>query len=206
MKSPSVWFSTSSPNRIYTVQLTGNKGRGGFLFYNTVRFNVIRNGQTIVRGAHAHSGDFMDISFELAYTKNAWLHENVIRFWREPNVPETRSDTLFISNRTDKVIKYLKVKGREMFLVFEIQPRSSLKLSASHQPYAGWVESEGEFIDGQPIRWNGVNFATDRVSLPLQFCVSITDTGVEIESPEIEGYNSGSVDQPNIPKAINCMK
>jgi hypothetical protein len=34
---PRVWLSTSSPNKTYTLDLTGDKGRGGFFFYNTER-------------------------------------------------------------------------------------------------------------------------------------------------------------------------
>lgn len=84
---PNVWLSTSSPTNTYTVKLTGDKGRGGFNFYSAVNFNVLRNGQTIVKNAHAHSGDFMDTSFELAHPEHAWVDENVIRFWN-PDSPE----------------------------------------------------------------------------------------------------------------------
>ena len=204
-KSP-VWLSTSSPNKTFTVELTGAKGRGGIIFYSTVRFNVIRNGQTLVKDAHAHSGDFMDISFELAYPEHAWLDENVIRFWRNQDTPQQKSDAILISNDTDKVIRYLKINANDMFLVFDMQPHSSLRLSASHQSWLSWIACEGEFMDGQSISQNGVNFFhQNKLKIPLQYCVSINDTGLKIQSPQIEGYNSPSTgDKPNIPKAMNC--
>jgi hypothetical protein len=201
-----VWLSTSSPNKTYTVELTGDKGRGGFIFDSTVRFNVIRNGQPLVKDVHAHSGDFMDISFELAYPENVWVNENVIRFWRTSDVIEHQADTLLILNNTDKVIRYLKINAKDMFLVFDMQPHSSLRLSTSHQSWLGWIACEGEFVDGQPISWDGVNFFhQDKLNVPLQYCVAISEGEIKIESPQIEGYNSsGSGDNPNIPKAMNC--
>jgi hypothetical protein len=200
---PSVWLSSSSPSRTYTVELTGNKSRS---FYHAVGFNLIKNGQTLVRNAHAHSGDWMDIIFELAYPQHSWESENVLRFWRGPDAPEKKPDMLLVSNGTGKVIRYLKVNAKDMFLIFDVEPKSTLELRPSHQSWLGWVECEGEFMDGKRISWKGVNFFhRDTIGEPLKYCVSISDGGVRIESPQIEGYDSnGSGDNPNIPKVRSC--
>jgi hypothetical protein len=176
------------------------------LFYHVVRFNLIENGQTIIRNAYAHSGDWMDISFELAYPEHAWVSENVIRFWRNPDGREDKSDTLLVSNDTDKAIKYLKIYAKDMFLVFDMQPKSSLRLSFSHQPEGSWIDCEGAFEDGQRIEDNGVGFSrNDKLDEPMHYCMSIDYSRVKIESPQAEGYYSDSDwKKPNVPKATNC--
>src|SRR5688500_17687204 len=111
---PTVWLSTSSPDRTYTVELTGNKSPA---LYHAVRFNVIKHGQATMEDAYAHSGGWMDISFELAYPEQAWVGENVLRFSREPERPERAGfDTLLIANKTNKAIKYLRVSAEDLFL------------------------------------------------------------------------------------------
>ena len=172
-----------------------------------VRFNVIRNGQTVVKDAYAHSGDAMDISFELAYPEHAWIDENVLRFWRNPDRAEqSGADTLLIWNQTGKAIRYLKVNSKDMYLVFDVQPNSTLKLFPSHQPWQSWLDCKGEFEDGQRIQCNGVNFShNDKLNPPLKYCVSIKYDRVVIESPQIEGYDvNGSWKTPNVLKAMAC--
>lgn len=197
-----VWFSTTSPNKTYTIELTGDKGRGGILFYSTVRFNALRNGQPIVRDAHAHSGDFMDNSFELTYPEHEWVSDNVVRFWG----PNSASDQLVVSNHSGKAIKFLKLYASDMFLIFDLQPNSTLQLSPSHQSWATWIASEGEFIDGQPISGNGVNFLLrPGRDDPLRYCISINENGLKIESAQAEGFDeNGSPEKPNVPVARNC--
>jgi hypothetical protein len=41
-----VWLSSISPNQKYTIQLTGNKGRGGFIVYSVVKYNLLKDGST----------------------------------------------------------------------------------------------------------------------------------------------------------------
>ncbi|HEY0726549.1 MAG TPA: hypothetical protein VGD38_00665, partial [Pyrinomonadaceae bacterium] len=62
-----VWLSSTSPSGKYTVELTGDKGRGGLVTYAVVKYNLLENGKPLTRNRLAHYGDAMDISFELAY-------------------------------------------------------------------------------------------------------------------------------------------
>lgn len=78
---PIVWLSSTSPNQKYTVELTGDKGRGGFLIYSVVKYNILVDGKPLTRDRLAHYGDFMDISFELAYPEHAWIDDKTLRFW-----------------------------------------------------------------------------------------------------------------------------
>src|SRR5262245_48096690 len=79
---PAVWLSSSSPDQTYKVELTGDKGRGGFFVPAVVKYNLIKNGHLLAKNRKAHSGNAMDISFEIAYPEHTWISENVIRFWR----------------------------------------------------------------------------------------------------------------------------
>jgi hypothetical protein len=108
-----VWLSASSPNNTYTVELTGDKGRGGFIIESVVRYNLIKDKKLLVKDRLAHRGDDMDISFELAYPEHAWVKENVLTFWRNPDRPQDAgTDELFIRNDTNKVINYLQIKSQ----------------------------------------------------------------------------------------------
>jgi hypothetical protein len=187
----SVWFTTSSPNKTYTVKLTGNKGRGGLIIPSVVGYRVFKDNQIVAKNSWVHSGDWMDISFELAYSEHAWVSENVLRFWRNPHMPEEKNkfDILLISNDTDKTIKYLEVKARDMFLVFELQPNSTLRLLSTHQSwsYGTWIG--GEFEDGRNIEYRtGFTHDDDKLNKPLRHCLSVNYCYVKMESPQMDGY------------------
>ncbi|MFN2514122.1 MAG: hypothetical protein ABR568_22250, partial [Pyrinomonadaceae bacterium] len=150
-----VWLSASSPNSAYKVELTGDKGRGGFIIESVVRYNLIKNEQLLVKNQLAHRGDAMDISFELAYPEHAWVKENVQRFWRNPDRPQDAgTDELLITNDTNKVINYLQIKSQDMFFVFDVQPHSNLKLLFSHQSGGNYIWCKGEFEDRSRIEYS----------------------------------------------------
>ena len=126
LDDPTVWLTTASPNRRYTVELTGDKGRGGFIIPSVVNYNLLKDGKAFVVGRWAHSGDAMDISFELAYPKHAWISDNTLRFWRERHwQSDRRPDLLLVSNRTVKVVRFLRIRTSDMFFVFDIPPNST---------------------------------------------------------------------------------
>src|SRR5687768_5016291 len=102
------FFVTFSPGGTYTVKLTGRKQRP-FLFTNTVNYHALKNGQPFVPSTYIHSGDFMDVSFELEYPDHRWLSENCLQLYREQYFTDGSPDTLVISNRTGEVLKHLKV-------------------------------------------------------------------------------------------------
>lgn len=205
---PHAWLSTSSPNETYTVELTGDKSRPSFLaIEHEVDFNVLKNGNRFIENARAHSGDWMDISFELAYPEHAWINENVLRFWRNPERPDKAAyDTMLIFNETGKTIRYFRINSKDMFLVFDMQPNSTIKLSPSSQSGLSWVTCEGEFEDGQHITCNGVNFShEDKENEPLKYCVSVDYSRVKIESSQSSGYDiNGNWKIPNVPKSASC--
>lgn len=93
-----------------------------------------------------------------------------------------------------------------MLFVFEIPPKSKLKLQVPHQGWLSWVWSDGEFADGQRLKGNGANFYhKDKLNEPLRYCLSVDETAIKVESPNMDGYIGNSTSgETNIPKATNC--
>lgn len=111
---PEVWLSTSSPNKVYVVELTGEKSRPRFPFHeHEVQFNVVRNGNSFIRNAYSHSGDWFDPGFEDSYPEYFWVSESVVRFGRNLSAPEKGFDTIVVTNNTDRMIRYLRLSARD---------------------------------------------------------------------------------------------
>lgn len=189
----SVWLTTSSPHKTYTVEFTGDKGRGGFIIPSFVGYKVIKAGNIIARNSSVHSGDWMDISFELAYPQHDWIDENVLRFWGDSNLPEQRNkfDTLLISNETDRAISHLEVKAKDLFLIFDIPPHTTMKLSSSHQTEGTGFWTQGAFDDGKAFS-NGASFCAAESNEPLQYRLSVNQAGIRISRLQEDGSNKES--------------
>ena len=200
----SVWLSTTSPNQKYTVELTGDKGRGGLILYAVVKYNILVNEKLVTRDRVLHYGDAMDISFELAYPEHAWIGDNVLRFWSNRHRNEDNLDTLLISNNTNKVIRFIRIKTWDMFFVFDIQPRSTLKLGFTHRSEGKGISVEGEFEDGSLIDYS-VSFRDNKSYEALGYCMTFEDHTVTINSPKERAYDRRSNwENLNINTAPNC--
>jgi len=201
---PVAWLSSSSPNNKYKVEFTGDKGRGGFLIYSVVNYNILVDGELLTRDRLAHYGDAMDISFELAYPEHAWIDGNTLRFWSNRHRREDNLDTLLISNNTDKKIRFLRITSWDMFFVFDVQPGSQLKLSFTHRSEGKGIAVEGEFEDRSLINY-GVRFPESGSREPMGYCLKIDYDRVTIISPRERGYDHrGNWDNLNINAAPDC--
>src|SRR5262245_46445085 len=186
---PAVWLSSSSPDQTYKVELTGDKGRGGFFVPAVVKYNLIKNGHLLAKNRKAHSGNAMDISFEIAYPEHTWISENVIRFWRnESGAIDDSVNKISISNVANKIVKYLMLKTTYMFFVFDIQPHSTLQLSFTRRPEITSIWCEGEFDDGSRFEY-GAGFRESMTSEPLAYCMAIHDDQITISSRQERGYD-----------------
>ena len=146
----------------------------------------------------------MDISFELAYPEHAWIDANILRFWSNRHRREDNLDTLLISNKTDKVVKFLRIKAEDLFFVFELQPRSELKLGFTHRSEGAGISVEGQFEDGALIDY-GVGFPEHGSREALGYCMTIDYQTVTINSPLERAYDHrGNWDNLNIDAAPDC--
>jgi len=198
------WFSSTSPNQKYTVELTGDKGRGELLIYSVVKYNVLVDGKVITKDRLAHYGDAMDISFELAYPEHAWVDQNTLRFWSNLHRREDKLDTLLISNNTDKDIRFLRITAWDMFFVLDVPPLSHLKLAFTHRTEGKGISVEGEFEDGSLIEY-GVGFLQNGSPEPSGYCMTIDHDRVTINSPRERAYDyRGNWDNLNINAEPKC--
>lgn len=202
-----VWFSTSSPKRTYTFELTGKKERPTIpAIEHSARFNLLKNGQHVVTNAYVDSYDWFDSDFGQMYPEHEWVTESILRFGLQVSASEKSSDSLIVSNRTDKSVRYIKITAADMLFVFDLPPHSKTRLSVPHQGWLSWVAAEGEFGEGRSIPYNGVNFFhRDKLKEPLRYCVSVEESVMRIESSTMDGYNGNSpVEKPNVPRAVEC--
>ena len=176
------FFITSSPGGTYTVKLTGQKQRP-FFFTNTVNYHVLKNGQPFIPSTYIHSGDFMDISFELAYPNHRWLSENTLQLYREQYFNDGIPDTLVVVNRAGQVIKHLKVASQDQFLFFDLQPGAEMNLLNS-RPRGDYkvLDVAGEFYDGKRI--NSEEALKPAKSGPFTYYIYINANGATFEGPK----------------------
>jgi hypothetical protein len=198
-----VWLSSTSPNQKYTVELTGDKGRGGIL-YAVVKYNILIDQKLVTSDRLLHYGDAMDISFELAYPEHAWIDEHTLRFWSNRHRNPDNLDTLLITNNTNKVIRFLRIRTSDLFFVFDVQPHSRTKLLFTHRSGGTGIWVEGEFEDGSGIE-RGVWFLESRSREALGYCMTIEDHAVTINSPRERAYDHhGDWNNLNIAAAPEC--
>ena len=178
------FFVIPSPGGTYTVKLTGQKQRP-FFFTNTVNYHALKNGRPFIPSTYIHSGDFMDISFELAYPNYRWPSENILQLYREQYFTDGSPDTLIIGNRTGKVIKHLKVASVDQFLCFDLQPDDEINLLNS-RPRGGYKNFHviGEFYDGRKIAGETTLRPSKKVSDPFTYYIYINGDGATFEGPQ----------------------
>ena len=112
--------SMSSPTGAYTVNLTGRKERPS-LSPNTVNYHVLKAGEPFLPSAYLHSAlDFMDLSFEAGYPDHRWVSDNVLQLYREQYFSEGVRDEVVVVNRTGQIIKHLRVRSVDQFLLFHL--------------------------------------------------------------------------------------
>ena len=202
-----VWLSTVSPNKTYTLEFIGTSRRPkepGVT--NEARFNLIKSGKRVVTNASVDSYDWFDSDLAEMYPDHKWLNDSTIRFGYQLSNSKRRTDSLTVSNATDKPVRYLKITIGDMLFLFDVAPRATMNLQVPHEGWLSWVAVEGSFVDGQSMPFNGVNFFhRDKLRVPLHYCLTVTERNIRIASTVIEGYNGDArAEKPNAPKVARC--
>lgn len=198
-----VWLVTSSPQKRYKVELHGDKTKSSIpLIDHKVKFNLSVDDRLNLSDKTLITFDYFDAGFDKNYLKHEWKGESVLQFFTHASESEKRFDQIIVSNKTDRIIKYLKVNSYDLLLLFDIQPNSVTKLETTRQKWQVWVTAQGEFTGGELIPEKGMNFSPkDKFQIPMKYCISINNNGLTIDSPLLEGRN---FDQPNTPKDLTC--
>lgn len=181
--------TTTSPDKTYVLRLTGQKSRPKVpLIVHSVYFDLFRNNEPLALKRVLHSGFWLDAAFENSYPKHSWVSNSVVMFKRESG-DENERDTLILSNNTNKQIRYLRVQAVDLFLLFDLKPKSHTKLSAYPQTSLSWITAEGEFDGGDIISKQGTNFSIEsEIKGPFQYEITVNEDGLRIESPQLRKY------------------
>ena len=173
LKPLPTFLTTASPDRTYTVTLNGQKSRPIF-FTATIRFDVSKNGTSMLSDKFLYSADGMDIPFETWYPNHRWLNEQSIQFYREQNLRDVPPDTIVVANNTGKTIKYAKIDSIDIVIFFEMQPGFKISIPTSQSKGDGkWLSVNGEFSDGTNISEFGADFNVKSKREPKTFYVDL---------------------------------
>ncbi len=170
----------SSPGGTYTVILRGRKERPMLPRMNEVRFDILKNEASFVPDQYFLSGDHFDTSFEDGYPNHQWLGENGVHFYDEYSLKEIKpADTLIVFNKTNKVIKYLRLdcSDRDKIFLFDVQPESEVSILIS--PPGGDSKSisvESEPYEEQSFKGSGDILLPKGGSMTSTYYLNITDT------------------------------
>lgn len=185
------FLASSSAEGTYTVLLTGRPERPRVpVVVNSVWFRVLKGNDVFIGERYLHSGDWFDPSFSILYPNHAWVSANTLHFYREEYFQRGRSCKVVIENHSGRLIKYLKVTSDDIYLLFDLQPRSASSVNIS--PPRGsiiFIGAEGEFSDGGSIQKTGENFRIQNCSNEqISFHINIVGAIPLIESPQLEKY------------------
>lgn len=177
------FFTTVSPEKNYTVQLYGQKERPAF-FTVEVGMVVLKNGYVFWPYQTLHSGDFMDLSFELGWPEHRWIGNNILQFYSESNFSQTKcAERIYLRNNSANKIRRLQItSNNEKFLGFDLPLGFETQLTAS--PTKG--DSSGLFVEGKYSE--GEQFENSRASRRLSpnkcvdYNVFFTDNGIVIDN------------------------
>ncbi len=206
-------LKTKSPKDTYTVQLKETIKDAAPTpsdpYSHKVHFSVSKKEQAVVSGV-LYNGDDFDSQFLKKYPKHTWVSDNILKFGGESIASEC--DEVLVYNASAKAISFLQIfTGRnEMFLLLELQPKSSTKLCTLPQTDQGadlsWIGFGGQLASEQETFNGGVNFnIRGKYTKPARYCVTIKDDDVEVRSQEFEGFKLGaSGGEIKVPKSSDC--
>lgn len=212
MESPPVSLNLSSPSNTYIIHLDEHADRyllpihlDSRRFPSEVRFNAFKGERPLAQNEMLWDDSSGGARFFDSY-KYHWISDSVLKFGWDESVPQSKIDEVVVSNDTNQPINQLVVNASEYFLILDLPPKSSVKLSAYPQSWLSWVSCKGSFASGKSIPFDGVNFfiRDNRESHVSQhYCISIREDELLIQSQEIEGYKEENGVKTAVPECSN---
>ncbi len=147
---------TVSPDGTYVVEFYGHPERP-YWFTSVVGSVVMKDGEIFWPYQTLHSGDAMDISFELGWPNYRWVQDNTLQLYSEDELSDPRRQKIAVVNDSDEVIPRLLIFCNDNFMMFAFQPASSVQLSCG--PPKGDTQGvyvSAERIDGKRIEGSAV--------------------------------------------------
>jgi hypothetical protein len=213
---PGFALTATSPDQSYTVELKEHvkdlSATSSGEVIHTVWMNVFRGNQPILKDVALYGGDSYDDRFFDLFPEYNWASNSIIHFGSKNNDSPSLYDEVTIWNETNRAVSYLRVvvEKNEMFLLFDIQPKSSVRLLTHAQTNQGrdysWIGVEGK-LDNKDIPHYGLNFRVlDLNKNPAHYYIIIKNEGLTICSKEFEGfkYNNAGV-ETRVTEAGDCI-
>ncbi len=203
-------LSTTSPNHTYTINLVESLYPPGEPYKYMVGLKIFRAGNLIADNSRFSGSDDFDRRFGDEYPEHQWMSENLLRLGRKTS--PSQYDTIVIRNTTNSVITYFTALGKtEMFMLFDIQPDSVIKLNAQPQTDRdrdlSWIAYSGQLAGGKEIPPGGVNFKIHGKYIgPACYCVNIKNGEVLITSSNFEAVKYSSGNEVITPVDITCTR
>lgn len=141
-----------SPSGNYSVRLFGQKERP-ILLTVSIYFEVLKGGKSYWNTELLHSGDAMDLSFELGWPESRWVQENVVEFYRPEDLAGNTGDQLEVVNLSERPLKHLRIESGSKVLAFDIEPGASVLVAipkAKGDYCSTWMEAH--FVGPEPLR------------------------------------------------------
>jgi hypothetical protein len=181
-----------SPQATYTVRLSGRPHAPlNPLVYHSVWAEVLKGNTIFIPPQKIHDGDSFDDSFKDEYTGTEWPQESVLRFKSAIAGRNTGTNEITVVNQSVLAVRSLQVKAEDLFLLFDILPGTELRVESTCWLRAdlSWVEVRGQWSDGSPIPWKGVNFVlSSNWNDRLRYRITLDAGGAQIA--EAAGYSS----------------
>jgi hypothetical protein len=194
---------TTSPKGLYRAVInTNSRDPEPKSAASLVKLTMFKNDQEYLKDVVLEENEVYDVEWYNAYPDNTWVSESILRLGWQKDFFDTNPDIVYVENRTDKSIKYLELKARDIFLLFDVPAQSCIKLKSGHQSWQSWLAADGQFADGEETPVHGVNFYhKDKVKKPISYCITILAEKTIIESPDIEGYYGDNI---VVPRSKEC--
>jgi hypothetical protein len=194
-----VSLTVASPDKTYRVDLNEHSDtykhwapirlRLDSRQFNDVRFSAFKGDSKLAVDERLWDDSSDDSRFFDSY-KYQWVNNSVLRFGLERSFPASQLDEVTVFNDSSRVVGELRLESRDIFLILDLQPNQTMKLTASPQSWLSWLSCVGKFASGQSIPFHGANFPlhdNDETHAAQHYCVAITDAGVTIQNPSVEG-------------------
>lgn len=171
-------FATlQSPAGTYHVELYGHPERP-YWSTSEVGSVVRKEGEIFWPYETLHTGDAMDISFELRWPNYRWVQDNILQLYSEEELSDPRRQKIAVVNDSDEVIPRLMIFCTDKFLVFDFQPESRLQLSCSppkgdsEDVYVSAERNDGKQLEGSAVF--DVKDSTDALNYTIHVAVDGT--------------------------------
>ena len=144
------------------------------------------------------------LGFQENFSEIDWQQGNSLILKRHPmSAANPETDLLVVTNLSRRLAKYVRVSSADLVLFLGLQPQETRSIPVSKQAWLTSIDAEVMFDDGAKQRTVANFLHRDEMNhKSLRMCISVEESGVKVESAEIEGFGSGLI----IPAAMSCAE